>query len=493
MQYTTTKGFAALYLRPLASGAELINCRYNTYANDVYGQVCDCVYRAERYFMRIDTTRARRFSQDLFCLAPSKYLPNFSQPYFVVPRSKKVGGWPPPTSKATSTNDDFSEVSKQILDSTYIIVKMRRNVGAGRGGSDAQDAHSPGASVAEVVKANTTAKAGNNDSAADAATDAAKTEEGAPTTVKKTRKHLFQLTIKRTDESLPVKKMTAEAKAKAQEILKLMDEADKNRARREEARNSLEAYSFVSREKLDSNEADVKLVMSPEALEDVIRELRQVEDWIDDHRDASADDYIQERARLASKVDKIFHLIREHQERPAAVKAFRSLIRSLEDRRANWTTERPWIPEKVWEIVDKAQADALKWADDMEAKQAKLTPKEEPVLSLSSIRAEMEKIQKMVELLLKQRRPPPTNTGAAKKKTTSGEDKKDGANNNKTEEASSEDYTNTASGEGYASSNQQESGGGEEQQQQSQQEGDSDEKKTNEEEKKDATPEKEEL
>jgi hypoxia up-regulated 1 len=245
-------------------------------------------------------------------------------------------------------------------------------------------------------------------------------EAPQPQTVKKIRKHNFALTMKRTDEEVPVKRMTSEAKLKAQATLRKMEEQDKARAQKEEARNALEAFSFVSKEKLSTHEDQVKKVLDEAVLEQLRADLSAVEDWIDDHKHAGAEEFLTEKKRLQAGVDKVFHMIREHEERPAAVRAFKRLVNHLEDRRGNWTIERPWIPETVWQIVDKAQEDARKWLQEMEAKQAQLTMQEEPVLTLSLIRTEMEKIQRLVELLLKQRKPAATVT----KKTDSAADKK---------------------------------------------------------------------
>jgi len=315
----------------------------------------------------------------------------------------------------------------------------------------------------EVVKpkANATAK-DNSTETAEAAT------EEKPQTVKKIRKHSFVLLVKRTDADVPVKKMTAEAKLKAQGVLKQMDEADNNRARRDEAKNALEAFSFTTKEKLSTNEADVKLVIDPEALEQLISDLDKVEDWIYDHKDAQAEEFLAERARLAARVDKIFYLIRESQERPNAIKAFKKLLNSLEDRRGNWTQERPWISEAVWQAVDKAQEEARTWLGEMEKKQAVLTMRQDPVLTLSSIRAEIEKIQRLVELILKQRKPAPqqTTTTTEKKKSSSskeeGEEKKssEGEEGTKTESEGGEGAKTESEGGEGANTESEETGKG---------------------------------
>ncbi len=259
----------------------------------------------------------------------------------------------------------------------------------------------------EVVKPpkNSTSNKGKNatENATEATTETEKNE--TVTTVKKVRKHVSPLTVTVIEDLVPVKKMTNEAKRKAFLSIKEMDEADKERGRREEARNSLEAFGFTSRERISSNEEKVKQVMDKEESEKLESELRSIEDWIDDHKTANASEFDQERARLSGKVEKVFYLIRELEERPLAVAAFNSLLDTLVNRRANWTVERSWIPDTVWKVVDNATDSARTWILDMQDKQKQLSPKEDPVLSLAAIRSEMEKIQKIVELLLKQRKP----------------------------------------------------------------------------------------
>jgi len=272
-------------------------------------------------------------------------------------------------------------------------------------------------------------------------------EQAAPVMEKKVRKHIFQLTVKRTDEDVLVKKMLPEAKLKAQKMLREMDDLDKLRARREEARNALEAFSFSGREKLESNEAKVKQVMDEESLEHLRADLSQIEDWIDDNKHASEAEFNEKRNGLVSRVDKIFHLIREHEERPETVKAFTSLLDTLVERRANWTAERPWIPDTVWKAVDKAQDDAKKWITDMVSEQAALTSRDEPVLSLASIRAEMEKIQRLVEQILKQRKPAPIKTPDEKAKSSSGDKKKSNAKPDAEKEGREEETQSKEEGE----------------------------------------------
>ncbi|KAH9260446.1 hypothetical protein BASA81_001616 [Batrachochytrium salamandrivorans] len=223
--------------------------------------------------------------------------------------------------------------------------------------------------------------------------------------VKKVRKHSYALQVKEKLDGLKVKPMTEEAKLSAAAKVKKLDEEDLKRSRREEARNALEAYGFVTKEKLDSAAKDLGLVVSEQDLEALVQELRGIEDWIDDRfRTGTESEFTQERMRIANKVDKVFRLLREHKERPEAVAAYVSVLKAVEERRANWTAERPWITSEVWQKVDEQVGGAYEKLSQLKSKQQQLKPSEEPVLSLAVIRSEMEKIQKLVESILRLRK-----------------------------------------------------------------------------------------
>ena len=217
--------------------------------------------------------------------------------------------------------------------------------------------------------------------------------------------HRFPLKVARTDEGLAVKRMSAEAKKQAVARLRAWDVQDKMRAKREEARNALESYSFVAKDKLESRGEQLLVVSTAEHLDELKKDLGAVEDWIFEHKDSTVEEFDAQRLALEQRVEYLFRLVRETIERPGAVAAFVSALDAVDARRGNWTVERPWIKSELFGPVTAAVASARKRLATLQEQQDKLTPKDEPVLTVAVLEAELEKVQRQVEIVLRMRKP----------------------------------------------------------------------------------------
>jgi len=224
-------------------------------------------------------------------------------------------------------------------------------------------------------------------------------------TVTRTRVHRFPLKTVRTDEGVAVKRMSAEAKKQAVARLRAWDVQDKMRAKREEARNALESYSFVAKDKLESRGEQLLVVSTAEHLDELKKDLGAVEDWIFEHKDSTVEEFDAQRLALEQRVEYLFRLVRETIERPGAVAAFVSALDAVDARRGNWTVERPWIKSELFGPVTAAVASARKRLATLQEQQDKLTPKDEPVLTVAVLEAELEKVQRQVEIILRMRKP----------------------------------------------------------------------------------------
>lgn len=107
--------------------------------------------------------------------------------------------------------------------------------------------------------------------------------------------------------------------------LKSLNAVDQQKARRENAMNSLEAFVIDAQQKLESDE--YKAAIIPEDAAKIKKTMTEVSDWLyDDGFDASSEVYEEKLTDLKKLTGELYERVYEHRERPEALKGMVSML-----------------------------------------------------------------------------------------------------------------------------------------------------------------------
>lgn len=104
-----------------------------------------------------------------------------------------------------------------------------------------------------------------------------------------------------------------------------MNAYDQQKARRENALNSLESFVIDAQQKLQSDEYKVAII--PEDAEKIKKTMTEVSDWLyEDGYDASSEVYEEKLTDLKKLTNDLYERVYEHRERPEALKGMVSML-----------------------------------------------------------------------------------------------------------------------------------------------------------------------
>lgn len=107
--------------------------------------------------------------------------------------------------------------------------------------------------------------------------------------------------------------------------LKTLNAVDQQKARRENALNSLESFVIDAQQKLESDEYKAAIV--PEEAENIKKTMNEVSEWLyEDGFDASTDVYERKLNDLQKLTNDLYERVYEHRERPEALKGMNSML-----------------------------------------------------------------------------------------------------------------------------------------------------------------------
>jgi hypoxia up-regulated 1 len=216
---------------------------------------------------------------------------------------------------------------------------------------------------------------------------------------------------------------------------------DRDRVLLEEAKNKLESYIYHVNNKLMDDEENIAKISTEEQREELSRLSREAEDWLFDEGDTATVETLGAKlADLTGPAEKVWFRLREATQRPAAVKALREKLTSIEENFTKWVSNMTHITEEERGDVFEKIETARKWLSDREGEQAERAPHEAPAFTSDEVPLQTNPIAKLVDRLA--RKPPPK----VKKNETAGEKA-----TNATSEGGSNNETSTAgnsSGEG---------------------------------------------
>eukprot|EP00232_Nephroselmis_pyriformis_P023456 CAMPEP_0182865414 /NCGR_PEP_ID=MMETSP0034_2-20130328/7674_1 /TAXON_ID=156128 /ORGANISM="Nephroselmis pyriformis, Strain CCMP717" /LENGTH=1056 /DNA_ID=CAMNT_0024997707 /DNA_START=203 /DNA_END=3373 /DNA_ORIENTATION=- len=247
--------------------------------------------------------------------------------------------------------------------------------------------------------------------------------------VKKERKRTTRLPLIVGDGGLKLNGLDGETLSVSITVLEELYKLDVIKAENAEAKNSLEAYSISTREKLQENE-DLEKVTTEEMREEFSAKLMDAEDWLyGDGESAPTEELRAKLAELKEVGDGMFYRASQLEARPVAMEKARKYVASTRELLAKWKEDRPWINATEIENVEGMLNSAEEWMDGKDEAQAQKELYEEPAYDAGEVEVEMRVVDGAMKKLSKKKPPPPpkkekknaTATNATDSNSTEGE------------------------------------------------------------------------
>lgn len=283
------------------------------------------------------------------------------------------------------------------------------------GGEDAEGQEEAPQAPAEGEAPEASAELGSSDGGA----EGAKNGSTAVPMKRKLRKRTVRIPLKIRDvtEGMP-KPLSPAAMAEALKRTEKLRQREQEKRATAEAKNSLEAYIYATKDKLEDADGVVKV--STEAQRDAFRaELSEAEDWLYmDGAESSAAEFRKKLTDLKQTGDAIFFRLAELTARPEAAAEARKIFGEVRQIFEEWSTSRPWLNQtEKDQVLVKVEA-AEKWLKGVETSQAKLPGHETPEYNSADVKQKVEEIQRQVARLMRIPKPKPKPTPNAKKNGT---------------------------------------------------------------------------
>ncbi|BFI40486.1 hypoxia up-regulated 1 [Marchantia polymorpha subsp. ruderalis] len=229
-----------------------------------------------------------------------------------------------------------------------------------------------------------------------------------PVVKKKLRRRTIRIPLKIKDLSKgPNMRLSEKDIKEAVARMEKLHLKDAEKRKTAEAKNSLEAYIYATKDKLESLEG-IETVSTEEQRDSLRAELNEAEDWLyTDGEDATAAEFKKKLDGLKKSGDAIFSRLDELIARPAAVSEARTYLKTITETLEEWEESKPWIPVKSKDDVRKEVESLRQWLDDMESKQSKLSGHVEPAFTSDLVYTEVSRLRGKVLLLSKLQKPKP--------------------------------------------------------------------------------------
>ncbi|TFK82826.1 actin-like ATPase domain-containing protein [Polyporus arcularius HHB13444] len=226
--------------------------------------------------------------------------------------------------------------------------------------------------------------------------------------------------------------MSVAEKRIGRDRLKAIDAEEASKRRREEARNTLEAYVYRLRDLLEDESTEAPFVKCSQSAERkaISEKLAETYTWLQEHGDdATTMEYIDKRTALESLERPIVHRYKEIEEFPQALNNSQMWNWSsrlfLTDARQNFTKElEAGLPTKYTkeelDEFEKVLKEHESWLDEWVEKQKKVKMNEDPVILTSEMRARAKVLENHLQKLYRKRAPKPATTKKSSASASSG-------------------------------------------------------------------------
>jgi hypoxia up-regulated 1 len=177
---------------------------------------------------------------------------------------------------------------------------------------------------------------------------------------------------------------------------------DNERIALEEAKNKLESYFYLINNRLMDDEDNIAKISTAEQREELSTLSREAEEWLFDEGDKATLEALKSKLEvLMVPAEKVWFRLKESKARPAAVKAMREKLTSIEENFTKWVSEMTHITEEEQSDVLEKIEGVRKWLSDKEGEQDEKAPHEDPVFASDEVPLQIQPIQKLVAKLSK--------------------------------------------------------------------------------------------
>merc|ERR1712159_3674 len=208
-----------------------------------------------------------------------------------------------------------------------------------------------------------------------------------------------------------------ESKAK----MAYLAQKDKERVMLEAAKNKVESYVYLVKNKLIDDEENIAKVTTEEQREELRKLAMDGEDWLYDEgytADLAATEA--KYAELSEPAEKVWFRVKEMTLRPEAISALQSKLEKVEAILKKWETDKPHITEEEkGDVMEKVEA-VKKWIEEKEAEQAEKQAYEDPAFTSEEVPLQTKSIERLMGKLNKKPKPKPPKKEAENKTETEG-------------------------------------------------------------------------
>lgn len=285
--------------------------------------------------------------------------------------------------------------------------------------ADAKPDTKPDPSPAAVDTAPPTADGGMttpNTAATPAASNTEPSEADTPMTEKRLVKKVksSDLTVKK----LPGigRGLTAELVTAATEKEAKMRANDLYIKERSEAMNSLEAYVYDLRSRIDGYTGDLREFGSEDMLRSLGVDLDKTEDWIysEEAENASKSAFVDQKKEIAEKASKLLYRKKEFDERPVRVNVLEASIHSYKKIAIPGAEEYAHISDEDKNKVLKCAESIYVWLKEQLSKQECMRKDEDPVLKCTNLNAKLQELDGVCRPIQNTPKPKPEEKPAEK-------------------------------------------------------------------------------
>jgi hypoxia up-regulated 1 len=203
-----------------------------------------------------------------------------------------------------------------------------------------------------------------------------------------------------------VQPYSAELLAESQTKMAELDHTDEERIKLEAAKNQVESYIYLIKNKLIDDEENVNKVTTEEQRESLRSMGVEAEDWLyDDGYNADYPTMVAKHLDLSSPAEKVWFRVRELTARPAAVEALKAKLDKIPELMKKWETSSPQVTEEEKaELLVKVE-EVKAWIAEKEAAQAEVAAHEDPVFTSEEVPLQTKPIEKLIHRLSKKPKP----------------------------------------------------------------------------------------
>lgn len=190
--------------------------------------------------------------------------------------------------------------------------------------------------------------------------------------------------------------------------LELLAQKDKERVMLEEAKNRVESYIYLIKNKLIDDEDNVAKISTEEQREELRKLSADGEDWLyDDGYNADLATMEAKYAELSEPAEKVWFRLKEMTERPAAMKEMTKKLDKVEGLLMKWKDSMPQITdEEKAEVTEKVE-EVRKWLTDKKEEQSKKVSHEDPAFTSDEVPLQTKSLERLINKLMKKPKPKP--------------------------------------------------------------------------------------